>query len=232
MNGYNPDVRSITVARSNSLRRASPLQQRRYVPDYPTLPEDEQPHDRSYQGRPPHYDREPERYRGDPRQDPRDNNRYSNDQRRDVRDPRDRQDPRDYHRDPRDYRDHPDRDGPHSYRDGTLDRRSDDHNRSHNSSFDNRDMFHPKQAHFDGRGQQYPYDHNQMPVNGNSMHHPDRSPRHHGDSSPHGLPKNTAGLQYDRVSSIFDHVYAWSKVFKRFFKFEKIEYASFCFFKC
>lgn len=196
-NGYNPDVRSITVARSNSLRRASPPQQRRYVPDYPTLQENEQSHDRSFQGRPPNYERESDRYRGDPRGDPRDS-RYPNEQRRDMRDSRD---PRDFHRDPRDYRDHPDhRDGPHAYREGTLDRRSDDHNRSHNSSFDNRDMYQHKQPHYDGRGQ-YPYDHNQMPMNGNSMHHPDRSPRHHGETSPTGQPKNAAGLQYDRVST-------------------------------
>lgn len=218
LNGYNPDVRSITVARSNSLRRASPPQQRRYVQDYPTVQEEEPTHDRSFQGRgPPNYDRDPnqERYR-DPRQDPRDYNRYPPDQRREMRDPRDRHDPRDYPRDPRDHRDHRDprdprdfrdypdhRDGPH-FRDGTLDRRSDD--RSHNGSFDSRDMYreHPKhnQSYMDGRGPQHPYDdykHNQMPMNGNSMHHPDRSPRHHGpDSPPHGPPKNAAGLQYDR----------------------------------
>lgn len=220
MNGYNPDVRSVTVARSNSLRRASPPQQRRYVQEYPPLQEDEpSPHDRSYQSRggPPQYDRDQERFRGDPRQEPRDYNRYpTNDPRREMRDPRDRQDPRDIHRDPRDHRDHRDprdyreyppdqRDGP-PFRDGTLDRRSEDLNRSHNSSFDNRDMHHQKhnQPHFDGRGPQFPYDdykqNNQMPMNGNSMHPPERSPRHHGgpDSPPHGPPKNGAGLQYDR----------------------------------
>jgi hypothetical protein len=74
---------------------------------------------------------------------------------------------------------------------------------------------HPKQNHHDGR--QYPYDdykHNQMPMNGNSLHRPDRSPRHHGepDSPSQGLPKN-AGLQYDRVSlenEAINHCYYWS----------------------
>ncbi|XP_056022142.1 uncharacterized protein LOC125649787 [Ostrea edulis] len=145
LNGYHG---GISVARSNSLRQGSPLQQRkRYVPDsmYP-VPENQ--HDRS-----PNQDRIPPGYptngRGDPnfdqypgdyRQDPRyPNNRRDN---RDPRDPRGHRDPRDYQRDPRDYqRDYHNRGPPpQGYRDGHMmdhERRPEDY-RGHNDSFDRR----------------------------------------------------------------------------------------------
>ncbi|KAJ8308112.1 hypothetical protein KUTeg_012986 [Tegillarca granosa] len=138
LNGYPPDVRSVTVARSNSLRQGSPQPQRhRYAPDnmgYPSVPEnDVMPSNMmpNYQGQgfpPDHMNRDQhyDPYR-DKRLDPRDR-RYppEQDQRRDIRDHRG--DPRDYPRDPRDMRDQrdfPDHRGPQAPygRDGTLDRR-------------------------------------------------------------------------------------------------------------
>lgn len=140
INGYAPDLKTITVARSNSLRQHSPpAQNHRYQPDpnYPSFPEDEYPPNRQMDdGRrqqPPPYTRDTnEQYRGD----------------------HNRSDPRDHHHppDPRNHRDYQDgrspgppyRDNHNSkalaYKDSTLERsrNRDEHDRRHNDTLDNR----------------------------------------------------------------------------------------------
>ncbi|KAL5007978.1 hypothetical protein ScPMuIL_013559 [Solemya velum] len=142
LNGYTPDLKAITVARSNSLRQHSPpSQNHRYLPDpnYPSFPEDDYPANKQIEdGRrqqPPPYSRDA-------------NEQYSREY--------NRPDPKDEHysRDPPNHRDYHDGIGRASgppyksnqdsralgYKDNSLERsrNRDEYDQRYNDSFDNR----------------------------------------------------------------------------------------------